>query len=108
MATTATARPTAQPLDPGFPKGHFQHARAKDADWQVGLRAHFAYRDLGIAAATEGKVLAQVIRARQPCDGPGDEHTHSLDFQMVRLVHESVGIRVRGRRPGDLQSKQGR
>ena len=86
MATTATAANTAQPLDPSFPKGRFHIARTKGADWQVGLRPHFAYRDLGIAAATEGKVLAQVIRARQPCDGPGDEHTHSLDFQMVYVL----------------------
>jgi quercetin dioxygenase-like cupin family protein len=101
MATTATAKTTAQPLDPGFPKGRFRHARAKDAAWQVGLRPHFAYRDLGIAAATEGKVLAQVIRARQPCDGPGDEHTHDLDFQMVyvlkgwmRTTFEGIGERT--------------
>jgi mannose-6-phosphate isomerase-like protein (cupin superfamily) len=98
MATTAT---TAQPLDPGFPKGRFHIDKAKDADWQVGLRPHFAYRDLGIDAATEGKVLAQVIRARQPCDRPGDEHTHSLDFQMVyvlkgwtRTQFEGVGERT--------------
>ena len=101
MATTATAARTAQPLDPGFPKGRFRIATAKSADWQVGLRPHFAYRDLGIDAATEGKVLAQVIRARQPCDGPGDEHTHTLDFQMVyvlkgwmRTQFEGVGERT--------------
>jgi quercetin dioxygenase-like cupin family protein len=99
MATTAA--PTAQPLDPSFPKGRFRLAKAEDADWQAGLRAHFAYRDLGIAAATDGKVLAQVIRARRPCDGPGDEHTHSLDFQMVyvlngwmRTTFEGVGERT--------------
>jgi mannose-6-phosphate isomerase-like protein (cupin superfamily) len=101
MATTATAAKTAQPLDPGFPKGRFDIAEAKEADWQVGLRPHFAYRDLGIAAATQGKVLAQVIRARRPCEGPGDEHTHSLDFQMVyvlrgrmRTYFEGVGERT--------------
>ena len=101
MATTATAAKTVRPLDPGFPKGPFHVAKAKHADWQVGLRPHFAYRDLGISAATEGKVLAQVIRARQPCDGPGDEHTHSLDFQMVYVLNgwmrtsfEGVGERT--------------
>ena len=101
MATTAPAAKAAQPRDPDFPKGSFHIAKARDADWQVGLRAHFAYRDLGIDAATAGKVLAQVIRARQPCDGPGDEHTHSLDFQMVyvlrgwmRTTFEGVGERT--------------
>jgi quercetin dioxygenase-like cupin family protein len=101
MATTAPAAKSAQPLDPSFPKGRLHIAKAKGADWQVGLRPHFAYRDLGIHAATEGKVLAQVIRARQPSDGPGDEHTHSLDFQMVyvlkgwmRTQFEGVGERT--------------
>jgi quercetin dioxygenase-like cupin family protein len=106
MATTATSAKTAQPLDPGFPKGRFHLAKAKDADWQVGLRRHFAYRDLGIHGATDGKVLAQVIRARQPCDGPGDEHTHSLDFQMVYVLKgwvrfESEDIGAVELRPGD-------
>jgi quercetin dioxygenase-like cupin family protein len=96
MATTATSAKTAQPLDPGFPKGRFHLAKAKDADWQVGLRRHFAYRDLGIHEATDGKVLAQVIRARQPCDGPGDEHTHSLDFQMVYVLKGWMRTRFEG------------
>ena len=87
MAATAetTAKPT-QPLDASFPRGAFHIAQAQGADWRVGLRPHFAYRDLGIERATAGKVLAQVIRARQPCDGPGDEHTHALDFQMVYVL----------------------
>jgi quercetin dioxygenase-like cupin family protein len=96
MATTATATTTAQPLDPSFPKGRFHLAKAKEADWEVGLRPHFAYRDLGIAAATDGKVLAQVIRARQPCDGPGDEHAHSLDFQMVYVLKGWMRTRFEG------------
>ena len=96
MARTATSAKTAQPLDPGFPKGRFHLAKAKDADWQVGLRRHFAYRDLGIHGATDGKVLAQVIRARQPCDGPGDEHTHSLDFQMVYVLKGWMRARFEG------------
>ena len=42
-----------------------------------------------------------MIRARQPCDGPGDEHTHDLDFQMVyvlkgwmKTTFEGVGERT--------------
>jgi mannose-6-phosphate isomerase-like protein (cupin superfamily) len=102
MAATAetTTKPT-QPLDPGFPRGPFHIAKAKGAGWRVGLRPHFEYRDLGIEGATAGKVLAQVIRARQPCDGPGDEHTHDLDFQMVyvlkgwmKTTFEGVGERT--------------
>jgi quercetin dioxygenase-like cupin family protein len=85
-ATAETMSKSTPPLDPSFPKGPFTIARAKGAKWRVGLRPHFEYRDLGIDGTTEGKVLAQVIRARQPCDGPGDEHTHALDFQMVYIL----------------------
>ena len=77
-------------------------AHAKDARWGKDLRPYFAYRDLGIKAATEGRVLAQVIRAEQPCVGSMGYHSHDLEFQMVyrsrgwaRLCLEDIGeIRV--------------
>jgi quercetin dioxygenase-like cupin family protein len=72
-------------LDPGFPKGPFHAAHEKDAVWDTGLRAYFAYRDLGMAEATRGRVRAHVIRAQgQPVRG--DEHYHVLDFQMVYVL----------------------
>ena len=58
----------------------------KDADWAEGLRPYFLYRDLGISTATDGKVLAHVIRANQSCDGPMGYHSHALDFQMNYLL----------------------
>ena len=85
-ATAETSAKPVQPLDRAFPRGPFHVDQAKGAAWRVGLRPHFEYRDLGIERMTEGKVLAQVIRARQPCDGPGDEHQHNLDFQMVYVL----------------------
>ena len=53
----------------------------KQAKWKLGLRTYFEYRDLGIVEATEGKVLAHVIHANAPCTGPGDYHSHDLEFQ---------------------------
>ena len=39
-------------------------AHEKDARWaRDGLQPYFAYRDLGIKDATEGKVLTHIIRA---------------------------------------------
>ncbi len=84
------------PLDPAFPKGRFHLSQPEDADWQSGLRGHFAYRDLGVAAATEGKVLAQVIKATEPCDEPGDTHLHQLDFQMVYLLKGWARMHFKG------------
>ena len=54
----------------------------KSAEWKPGLRSYFEYRDLGIVAAIKGKVLAHVIRAKGPCQGPGGYHTHDVEFQM--------------------------
>ena len=62
-------------------------AHAKDAEWiKDGLRPYFRYRDLGIKDATQGRVMAQVIKAAEPCKGPMGYHSHVLDFQMGYLV----------------------
>jgi len=62
-------------------------AHAKDAKWvKEGLRPYFKYRDLGIKDATDGKVLAHIIRAAQPCEGAMNYHSHDLEFQMVYLI----------------------
>jgi quercetin dioxygenase-like cupin family protein len=67
-------------------------AHARDANWVVGLRPYFKYRDLGIKDATDGKVLAQVIKANQSCEGPMGYHSHVLDFQMTYLLKGSALI----------------
>ena len=54
----------------------------KTAEWKPGLRTYFEYRDLGVVEATNGKVLAHVLRASDSCPGPGGYHTHDLEFQM--------------------------
>jgi len=68
------------------------------AEWKPGLRSYFEYRDLGIVDATKGKVLVHVLRAKEPCPGPGGYHTHDLEFQMnyvlrgwTRVEIEDVG-----------------
>jgi quercetin dioxygenase-like cupin family protein len=57
-----------------------------DAAFDPGLRAFFAYRDLGVAGATQGQFGAHVIRA-VPGTGPKPEwHTHALGFQFVYVL----------------------
>ena len=59
---------------------------ASQAVFDHGLRAFFAYRDLGVAAASGGAFGAHVIRA-VPGEGPKPEwHTHDLAFQMVFVL----------------------
>ena len=84
------------PLDPAFPKGRFHLSQPGEADWRPGLRGHFAYRDLGVAAATRGKVLAQVIKATQASVEPGDTHLHRLDFHMVYMLRGWARMRFDG------------
>ena len=74
-------------LDPPvFSKGKFHVSHERETDFQTGLRSYFAYRDLGMAEATGGKLRAHVIRPAGPCRGPGDLHQHELDFQMVYVL----------------------
>ena len=51
-----------------------------------GLRPFFEYRDLGIKDATQGKVLAHVIRARRGVPAQPQRHHHVVDFQMVYVL----------------------
>jgi mannose-6-phosphate isomerase-like protein (cupin superfamily) len=70
-----------------------------EGKFETGLRAFFAYRDLGIASASLGRIGAHVIRA-VPGDGAKPEwHTHDLEFQMVYVLkgwvefeYEDVGF----------------
>lgn len=61
-------------------------SHAQDAVFDSGLRAFFAYRDLGIGSATDGAIGAHIIRA-VPGEGPKPGwHTHDLSFQMVYVL----------------------
>ena len=59
----------------------------KSAEWKTGLRTYFEYRDLGIVEASKGKVLAHILRAKEPCSGSGGYHTHDVEFQMNYVLH---------------------
>ena len=51
-----------------------------------GLRDFFLYRDPGIAEATNGKVIAHLVKAnRAPETGTG-WHKHEADFQIVIMT----------------------
>ena len=69
---------------------------ADDAFSVDGLRTFFEYRDLGINAATGGKINAHVIRARDRHGARPEWHFHDLDFQMVYVLKGWVRFEYEG------------
>jgi quercetin dioxygenase-like cupin family protein len=65
----------------------FSHVKPGDTEFQrEGLRDFFLYRDLGVAEATRGKVIAHLVKAhRAPEKGTG-WHRHEADFQIVIML----------------------
>jgi quercetin dioxygenase-like cupin family protein len=65
----------------------FSHVKPGDTQYKTdGLRDFFLYRDLGIADATGGKVIAHLVKANlPPTDGTGWHH-HVCDFQIVIMM----------------------
>ena len=65
----------------------FSHVKPGDTDYRAdGLRDFFLYRDLGVAEATRGKVVAHLVKANlPPQDGTG-WHKHVADFQIVIMM----------------------
>ena len=63
-----------------------------------GLWPFFDYRPLGLKEQTDGKVGAQVIRARPGQQADASRHTHALEFQFIHVLkgwaifdHEGYG-----------------
>ncbi len=65
----------------------FSVSHLRDAVFEsAGLRAFFEYRDLGIKAATGGRVGGHVIRATPGGHGGTAWHRHALDVQLVYIL----------------------
>src|SRR5262245_21184909 len=66
----------------------FSHIRPGDTGWRTGgLRDFFLYRDLGVAAATHGQVLAQLVRANLAPSSIGTGwHRHDAQFHIVIML----------------------
>ena len=56
--------------------------------FESGLRTYAKYRDLGMAAATNGLAQAHVIKMIPPCDPAvvSKRHYHDVDFQMIYVL----------------------
>ena len=63
------------------------HVNTGDTPWlDEGLRAFFQYRDLGVVDATGGRVVTQLVRAREAPEQGTDWHQHQAEFHIVLML----------------------
>ena len=74
----------------------FVVTHAADAVFERGLRSFFEYRDLGIKQATEGRVVAHVIRAADGAEFSGQAHLHETSFQLVYVLKGWIEFEYEG------------
>jgi mannose-6-phosphate isomerase-like protein (cupin superfamily) len=103
--TTARALPAAKRARP---KQRIAVSHHREEDFKSdGLRRYASYRDLGIAAASQGLAQAHVIRLIGPCD-PAEVsklHFHEIEFQMVYVLKGWVKTYLEGE--GETLMRQG-
>jgi quercetin dioxygenase-like cupin family protein len=91
MQTETLAKPTAPaplPMSPGaMIATAFSHVREGDTEFRSdGLRDFFLYRDLGVAEATNGLVIAQLVKANLPPEEGTGWHRHEANFHIVIML----------------------
>jgi mannose-6-phosphate isomerase-like protein (cupin superfamily) len=65
----------------------FSHVKPGHTDFATGgLRDFFLYRDLGIAKATNGKVIAHLVKANEAPENGTGWHYHIAEFQIVIMT----------------------
>jgi quercetin dioxygenase-like cupin family protein len=65
----------------------FSHVNRDDGKFQAeGLRDFFEYLDLGITKATHGKVVAQLVRAKNAPEAGTGWHVHEAEFHIVFML----------------------
>ena len=74
----------------------FVVSHAEGARFERGLRGFFEYRDLGIRQATEGRVVAHVIRAAAGTEFSSQPHLHETTFQLVYVLKGWVEFEYEG------------
>jgi mannose-6-phosphate isomerase-like protein (cupin superfamily) len=75
----------------------FARMSAADARWdREGLRDDSEYRDLGLAAATGGRLGVKHIRALKPMPAPTGWHWHDMTAHYVFVLKGSLTFRFAG------------
>ena len=61
-----------------------------------GLRDYFSYRDLGIATASNGRIIAQINRANYKLTEEGELHHHVLTHQINLVLKGNAIMKFEG------------
>ena len=88
-AASKSARPKIAPGAKGWKNSRFTISHLRDEDFKIdGLRPYAAYRDLGVAAATNGMVQAHIIRNVKSFNAKdvSKRHYHDVDFQLIYCI----------------------
>ena len=65
----------------------FSHVKPGDTAWRSdGLRDFFLYKDLGVEAATHGRVIAHLVKANMAPEMGTGWHRHEADFHIVIMT----------------------
>ena len=73
-------------------------AKADDPVMVPGRRSFLQYRELGVTAASGGKIRAQVTSATQGLSEPTGWHVHRCDGQLVYMLEGWIDLEFAGGR----------
>ena len=99
-STTVTSAEVAKTVSPGS----MVHATSLTAPVVPGRRAFFTYRDLMVAAATGGKLRAQVMSSSQGLSQPTGWHYHVCEAQFIYALKGWVDLEFEDGRTIRLQA----
>jgi quercetin dioxygenase-like cupin family protein len=102
MNSTTTAETTATAND--MSAGTMVHATTLNSPLVPGRRAFFTYRDLMVAAATGGKLRAQVMSSSQGLSQPTGWHYHVCEAQFIYALKGWVDLEFEDGRTIRLQA----
>jgi mannose-6-phosphate isomerase-like protein (cupin superfamily) len=86
-ATTTTNQPPAI-----VPQGKLAYATPATAPRVAGRRSFFTYRDLGVTAASSGRIRAQVTAGADGMTQPTGWHYHVCEGQFVYMISGWVDL----------------
>ena len=75
-----------------IPTGKLAHASPATAPFVPGRRAFFTYRDLGVNAASSGRMRAQIMAASEGMSKPTGWHYHVCEAQFVYALQGWVDL----------------